>query len=249
MALEASRAQVGVASVIDLDADLAAGLSDADRDALRGPTTVRLTRAEPGAPWQPPAPSAPDASLGLLVIDGVLTRDVTVAGVGCTELIGAGDLLRPWGQYPRSVPVEVGWSVLRPARLAVLDGRFGRAIQRSPLLALRLVERTVRLSQSQAIHLAITCLTGVEVRLHVLFWHLADRWGKVTPSGVVLDLPLTHEVLGRLVRSRRPSVSTALGQLADREVLLRREDGTWLLRGNPPEDLERFAAPPAGDRT
>jgi CTP:molybdopterin cytidylyltransferase MocA len=50
----------------------------------------------------------------------------------------------------------------------------------------------------------------------------------------VLELPLTHQVLGRLVGAQRPSVTTALSDLARRGVIERREDGAWILHGDPP---------------
>jgi hypothetical protein len=76
-----------------------------------------------------------------------------------------------------------------------------------------------------------------------LFWHLAERWGRVTGDGVIVPLALTHRILGQLVGARRPTVSTALSELAERGELVRRPDGSWLLRGDPP-DAESLARKP-----
>ena len=81
-------------------------------------------------------------------------------------------------------------------------------------------------------------------RLKALFWHLAERWGRVSGDGVIVPLALTHRILGQLVGARRPTVSTALTELAEREELTRRPDGSWLLRGDPP-DAESLARKPA----
>ena len=54
-------------------------------------------------------------------------------------------------------------------------------------------------------------------------------------DGVVVPLALTHRILGQLVGARRPTVSTALGELAERGELVRRVDGSWVLRGSPPD--------------
>jgi Crp-like helix-turn-helix domain len=54
-----------------------------------------------------------------------------------------------------------------------------------------------------------------------LFWHLAERWGRVSGNGVLVPLALTHRILGQLVGARRPTVSTALRELANREQLIR----------------------------
>ena len=92
----------------------------------------------------------------------------------------------------------------------------------------RLCERAQRLAVSQA----ICQLNGVDRRLLALFWQLAERWGKVVADGVSVTLPLPHRLIAELVGARRPTVSTALGQLADRG-LLTREGETWLLHGDP----------------
>jgi hypothetical protein len=60
---------------------------------------------------------------------------------------------------------------------------------------------------------------------------------------VLLPVRLTHRVLARLVGARRPSVTTAIGTLEKRELLSRRPDGSWLLRGGVPEGLERLRQP------
>jgi hypothetical protein len=93
----------------------------------------------------------------------------------------------------------------------------------------RLADRAQRLSVMQA----ISQLNGVDRRLLTLFWHLAERWGRVTPGGVAVLVSVPHRVVAQLVGARRPTVSTALSQLAARGELVRRPDGTWLLTGAP----------------
>jgi CRP-like cAMP-binding protein len=58
---------------------------------------------------------------------------------------------------------------------------------------------------------------------------LAERFGHMTAEGAVTDIDLTHEIIGRLVASRRPTVSLALQALAADGRLIRREDGRWEL--------------------
>ena len=132
------------------------------------------------------------------------------------------------------------WSVLSTVTLAVLDRRFAAEPARYPEITAalfdRLGERSLRLATTQA----ISQLTRVDRRLKALFWHLAERWGRVSGDGVVVPLALTHRILGQLVGARRPTVSTALSELAEREELIRRADGSWLLRGDPP-DAQTFA--------
>jgi hypothetical protein len=67
--------------------------------------------------------------------------------------------------------------------------------------------------------LAIVHQARVDVRLHMLFWHLAARWGRVRADGVALPLRLTHSVLAELVAARRPTVTSALTDLARRGLV------------------------------
>jgi CRP-like cAMP-binding protein len=70
----------------------------------------------------------------------------------------------------------------------------------------------------------------VDGRLLVLFWHLADRFGRVDGDAVVVPLALSHGTLAELVAARRPSVSKALQDLAARDLLTREPGDRWVLR-------------------
>jgi CRP/FNR family cyclic AMP-dependent transcriptional regulator len=222
--------------VLEEDPELAAGL---DPTSVQLATRHAIAAVEIVAPgtWEPTFPAeGGSGSLGLLVLDGLLMRDVAIAQATCTELIGRGDLLRPW-DWERDVltikPV-VTWTALQPVRLAVLDRRVAAVMGRWPELVSAIVGRAVRRSFELATNQATSHLTRVDARLELLFWGLADRWGRVGTDGIVLELPLTHQVLGRLVGAQRPSVTTALSDLSRRGLVERREDGAWILRGDPP---------------
>jgi CRP-like cAMP-binding protein len=132
-------------------------------------------------------------------------------------------------------------------RIAVLDERFGRIVGRWPEVTAGLLSRTIRRSRWMAIMLAISNLTRVDERVIAVMWHLADRWGHVTPDGVVVPVPLTHEMIGKLVGAHRPSVTSALGELQRRGTLTRR-DNAWVLHGRPPR-LEPTVGSRVRDRT
>jgi CRP-like cAMP-binding protein len=121
-------------------------------------------------------------------------------------------------------------------RIAVLDRRAAARLARYPELTGRLVAKALERSRNLATAMAIAHHARVELRLHMLFWHLADRWGRVRPEGVSVPLRLTHAILADLVSARRPSVSTCLGELSRRGVV-QRDGREWLLRGDPPAEL------------
>jgi hypothetical protein len=92
----------------------------------------------------------------------------------------------------------------------------------------RLSQRSARLATTQA----ISQMTKVDRRLVALFWHLAERWGRMTAAGVHVPLRISHRLLGQLVGARRPTISAAVSQLAISGELVRRPDSTWLLTGD-----------------
>jgi CRP/FNR family transcriptional regulator, cyclic AMP receptor protein len=144
---------------------------------------------------------------GLLVLDGLLLRRVGLDGRFGAELLGRGDLLRPWQieDTGNSLPQTSGWRVLQRARVALLDLDFTRRIAAYPEIHGQLIARAIRRSRYLALSMAIMHHPKVETRLHLLLWHLADRWGRVHPDAVHLPVKLTHVVLSELVGARRPT--------------------------------------------
>jgi CRP/FNR family transcriptional regulator, cyclic AMP receptor protein len=227
--------------VFDRDRDLLAGVDPRAAELLRRRVVVAQLRPQRG-PWSPPRPSDPRGhAVGLLVLDGLMIRSIRPHGSDCPELLGPGDLLRPWDpgalQGQRSA-----WRMLQPATIAVLDARFAAVIARWPSILGVLVTRSSARSRRLALHLAISQIRQAETRLLMLLWQLADRWGREAPDGIILPLPLTHEVLGRLVRLHRPTASTALRRLKTAGEIARRPDRGWTLLGEPPVERAPGAA-------
>src|SRR5438477_526792 len=65
-------------------------------------------------------------SLGLLMLQGILGARRQVERRAHLEILGPGELVRPWVELgpEASVPYEVAWTALEPTRVAVLDRRF-----------------------------------------------------------------------------------------------------------------------------
>src|SRR6201989_2075945 len=222
--------------LLDADPDLGALLNDARREQAERELVVRTHRLAVG-PWDVSRLAGATADhVGLLILDGILSRELVVADHVSAELLGPGDLVPPWQPASRTglLPVDAVWTVMSPLSVAVLDRRFAAEMTRFPEITAtlfdRLSERSLRLATTQA----ISQLTRVDRRLKALFWHLAERRGRVSCAAACVPRALPHRTLGQLVGARRPTVSTALSELADRGELVRRPDGSWLLRGDPP---------------
>jgi CRP/FNR family transcriptional regulator, cyclic AMP receptor protein len=219
-------------------------LAEAIPVALRGQAIqecVARVRSVARGRWRPEAGGAGwvgRGGIGLLVMEGLLIRRVGVDDRFGAELLGEGDLLRPWQaeQPSGNLSQTTGWRVLESARLAVLDESAAQLMAAYPQLTGALVARAVERSRSLAVKMAIIHQARVNVRLLMLLWHLADRWGRVRSEGVVLPLHLTHSVLADLVAARRPTVTTSLTELGRQELVAPLNRG-WLLRGEPPGEL------------
>ena len=226
-------------SIVDADADLAEQLDEAQRERARRAALTRVRRLSPGA-WDAANAIEPDMHhRGFLIIEGLLSREVDVLDRRCVELLGAGDVLRPWrwDQDGLHVHAEVGWAVLEPTRLAVLDQGLVTRMSPWPQLGVELFARGTRRAHALAVTLAIAHHQRVDDRLLLTLWHLADRWGRVRPDGIAVPLPLSHQRLADLVGAHRPSVTTAMGELARGGAVSRRGDGIWMLHGAPPDKL------------
>lgn len=224
-------------NLLDLDPDL---LADADPDELLGLPSllpVRCVRVPTGS-WDPRA-LADSAYLGLVMIEGRLAGRVGVGARRHVEIVGPGDVVQPWvsGVETANIPNPPDWRVLQELQVAVLDRRFAAIAGRWPAITRALLERLVLRSRRLVFQLAILSVPQIATRIELVMWHFADRWGRVTSDGIVLELPLSHELLSQVVGSQRPSVTTALSDLRQRGRVARRDDGCWVLHGEAPAAL------------
>lgn len=204
-----------------------------DRELADQKLLARCVRLDRG-PWNDSAHHDPEA-LGILVTDGLLTRELNLAGTRGREILGPGDVLRPWDDETHLSPLgaTVSWTTLEPARVALLDHRWVLFAGRWPDLGLEILSRVMRRARSLLVLLTIAGVRGVEDRVMLFLWHLASNWGRVTPDGTLIPFPLTHEVIADVIGVRRPSVSTAVSELQRRGDLERADEG-WLLHSPPP---------------
>ena len=189
----------------------------------------------PRGPFDPRA-IAPDTAdaFGLLILDGLIAVDLNAGRARVSWLIGPDDFIRPWEMSEISLIERPRWHALADARVAVLDGSFVRRALGIPTVARALVARAAQTSHWLLAKSLIVSAPVVEERLLLLFALLAERWGKVRPDGVWLELPLTHDLLARMSGARRPSVSTALRALHSEGLIESVRRGCWVLHGRPP---------------
>jgi hypothetical protein len=217
------------ASLFDVDPELGELLDPRQLAEARLRAIVAIIDL-PAGPWSPePLCGLATRPFALLVLDGLIVRELLLGGSTATELLGASDVVDLGISDEVLLPTQVRWSVPETARVAVLDDRVLSIVRAWPSVARALLDRAARRGARLSTHRAIAQLPRVDQRLMAFFGHLAERWGRVAPAGVVIPLQLTHETLGRLIGARRPTVSLALKELSAAGVIERRSDGAWLL--------------------
>lgn len=246
---------VGRVKVLRLDVELGDGLDPRTLRSLADRAQADVVELERGAVALPSDPTAFSGWLGLLVLEGLVVRHVQVGVTGWTELLGRGDIVRSWTrdrELGASFPTSGRYEVIEPLRLALLDEAFARQVAPFPQVASALIGRAVERSRWLTYLLASAQPARIEERVWMVLWHLADRWGRVTPLGV--ELSLAHRALAVMLGARRPTVTMAVRRLAERGLLTHDARGRWVLHGEPAAEiasLSRAAEPahelPVGD--
>lgn len=91
------------------------------------------------------------------------------------------------------------------------------------------LEATLR--QKQRTILALASIHHVD-RVRQKLLQLASDFGHVARDGVVLPLPITHELLGEMIGSARETVTRAVDEL-EQAGFLRRQDHSYVLHVSP----------------
>ncbi len=204
----ARRSFVDLAEALDVD------------DGGCGPA-VRTTELRPGG-WIPPV----DPKTAYVVADGAILSVLRVGRRAGAELLGQGDVLT--ADAPGE-PFQASLRVLAPSRVAALDARAWSAVAADARLVGALHRSVCRRTTAATDRGVLLQLAGIEDRLGHLLPGLGERWGVMSPQGVVLPAFLSHSVLAMLAGVRRPSLTTALGRLVQRGDVQRLADRRWLL--------------------
>jgi CRP/FNR family transcriptional regulator, cyclic AMP receptor protein len=224
-------------SLVEFDADL-----NPHSRGWSAPGSKRLVARVvqlPAGPFDPQLlVEDPGDWLGLLVVDGLALVQVAAGRAPIGWLVGTEDLIRPWKMAEVSLLTSASWQALSPLRLALLDGDFARRVEGIGSMTDALAAKAIQTCHWLFAKSLVTGTSVIEERLLLLFALLGERWGKATAPGVLVAMPLTHQMLATLVGARRPSVSTALRGLSAKGFLERTAEG-WLLcrtapNGRPP---------------
>jgi CRP-like cAMP-binding protein len=236
-----TRADSASVLVLEADPDLGSGIDTGQWHVALAASIAPAFELDRG-PWSfAPQPDA--AALGALLLEGLIVIRINAETRAHIELLGSGDVIGPWvgsGQE-LTLPSVPTTSVVSRARIALLDRRFAIRTARWPEIHAALMHRLIVRARRLSLQSAINALSRIEERLEVTLWELAYRFGRVTPEGIILDLPLTHSQVAEMVAAQRPSVSTAFTRLQDHGRIVHAARHRWLLLGEPPSTLSSLA--------
>ena len=159
---------------------------------------------------------------------GLLLRRVSVEGRSSAELLGTGDVVRPWRDgCDAEAPPSHSLARAPDHSPCVLDDHAVERMADYPEIMRGLLERSLDRSRRLAVNMAIVHHPRVDIRLQMLFWHLADRWGRVRNGQTILPLRSRTRHRGP-DHGQHPTVSTAsVTWRAAKSSALRQMDGCF----------------------
>src|SRR3954471_3861432 len=88
----------------------------------------------------------PRGHYGLLILDGIVLRRVVLGVRDSIELLGPGDIARPWVSFGTgsSIAIGVRWHIHQRARMANLDRRWATRMAPWPEVSSALMDRMLR---------------------------------------------------------------------------------------------------------
>lgn len=224
---------IRVVQLLECEPDLAVGLTPEERALASQAIPVQVATLRRGA-WEPKSAPPEPGHLGFLVTKGAFVRRIQVGSGSSIELLGKGELLRPWQEDVSSFCTS-SWEVVETAGLAQLGPRVAQSLGQWPVLVANMVARAVRRSRAVAADAAVASIVGIEERLLHLLWQLGETFGRLEPDGVHLTVRLPHRLLAEMTGARRPTVTTALSNLQAAGRLAKPAEGCWVLLGDPPD--------------
>jgi CRP-like cAMP-binding protein len=228
-----------VMRLLDALPQLAEHLTADEAESARRHLVAPVLRIDRG-PWDRAGIAArPHRPFSAIVTSGLLARSVDIGGYPGLDLHGPGDVIGARELRGGTLPCGDAWVAHVASEVALLDDRFLLAARRWPRLVSALVTQLHDQHDRLLVQLVVAEQPRVEDRLQLLFWQLADRFGRVTPDGIVIRLALTHEALGGLIGARRPTVTLALRTLAERGALARGPDRSWVVTEWPDDAAVR----------
>lgn len=143
-------------------------------------------------------------------------------------LLEEGDVLLASSESWATVGPRVRGRALEPSVVLLINPARFESWLAEPHIAANLVRVLAAQIADRELAVAIALEPRVERRLLLKLRQLAERFGRVTPQGVRLDLRLTHQQLAEMVGAVRESITIALGKLVQNDEITIENRTIWI---------------------
>jgi CRP/FNR family transcriptional regulator len=148
-------------------------------------------------------------------------RELTLALLDSGEAFGAAPIE---GARPRRIEALESSSVL-----TCTEEDLGRLIEAAPNFGIRVLGLLLDSARQVGDELARLAFCAVPARLAAKLLELMERYGRVTPSGIRIDVRFTHMQLSAMIGTSRETLTKALGELRASGSIDVRDRLIWVL--------------------
>jgi CRP/FNR family cyclic AMP-dependent transcriptional regulator len=158
-------------------------------------------------------------------------RELTLALLDEGEAFGAAPMA---GSRPRRVEALESATVL-----SCTEDELARLIEAAPTFGVRVLALLLESARQVGDELARLAFCAVPARLAAKLLDLMERYGRVTPAGIRIDVRFTHMQLSAMIGTSRETLTKALGELRSSGAIDVRDRLIWVL---DPQALESASA-------
>jgi CRP/FNR family cyclic AMP-dependent transcriptional regulator len=148
-------------------------------------------------------------------------RELTLALLDSGEAFGAAPMQ---GSRPRRVEALESAAVI-----SCTEGELGRLIEAAPTFGIRVLALLLEHARIVSDELARLAFCAVPARLAAKLLDLMERYGRVTPAGIRIDVRFTHMQLSAMIGTSRETLTKALGELRASGAIDVRDRLIWVL--------------------
>jgi CRP/FNR family transcriptional regulator, cyclic AMP receptor protein len=148
-------------------------------------------------------------------------RELTLALLDEGEAFGAAPMA---GSRPRRVEALESAAVL-----SCTEDELSRLIEAAPAFGVRVLALLLESARQVGDELARLAFCAVPARLAAKLLDLMERYGRVTPAGIRIDVRFTHMQLSAMIGTSRETLTKALGELRSSGAIDVRDRLIWVL--------------------
>jgi CRP/FNR family cyclic AMP-dependent transcriptional regulator len=148
-------------------------------------------------------------------------RELTLALLDSGEAFGAAPIE---GSRPRRMEALESSTVL-----TCTEDDLARLVESAPTFGIRVLGLLLESARSVGDELARLAFCAVPARLAAKLLELMERYGRVTPRGIRIDVRFTHMQLSAMIGTSRETLTKALGELRSSGSIDVRDRLIWVL--------------------